>query len=77
VDGPGIILKAGGWATREVVVAFHPIHAKRFSTLERAEVQFLEYRLDVVASWPDCGRKRAAMNAISLRLQSFAAAPLS
>ena len=46
--------------------------AKRFITLEQAEVQFLVYRLDVVASWPDSGRKRAAMTAISLRLKSLA-----
>jgi hypothetical protein len=49
--------------------------AKRFLPLERAEVQFLEYRLDVVASWPDSGRKKAAMNAIYLRLKSFADIP--
>jgi hypothetical protein len=54
--------------------AHHPIDAmpKRFITLEQAEVQFLAYRLDVVASWPDSGRKRASMTAISLRLKSLA-----
>jgi hypothetical protein len=40
--------------------------------LVAAEVQFLTYRLDVVASWPDSGRKSAAMTAISLRLKSLA-----
>jgi hypothetical protein len=49
--------------------------AKPFLPLERAEVQFLEYRLDVVASWPDSGRKKAAMDAICLRLKSFAELP--
>jgi hypothetical protein len=40
--------------------------------LAAAEVQFLTYRLDVVASWPDSGRKRASMTAISLRLKNLA-----
>ena len=41
---------------------------------ERTEVQFLEYRLEVVASWPESGRKRAALEAIYLRLNGFAIA---
>jgi hypothetical protein len=51
-------------------VASHPIHAitKQFAGLERTEVEFLKYRLEVVAAWPDSGRKRAAIQAISLRL---------
>ncbi len=32
------------------------------------EIQFLEYRLDVVTSWPESGRKRAALEAIYFRL---------
>ena len=32
--------------------------------LDQTEVQFLEYRLEVVASWPESGRKRAALEAI-------------
>ncbi len=42
------------------------------SALAAAEVQFLTYRLDVIASWPDSGRKWASMTAISLRLKSLA-----
>jgi hypothetical protein len=45
------------------------------SALAAAEVQFLTYRLDVVASWPDSGRKRASLTAISLRLKSLAGIP--
>jgi hypothetical protein len=68
MDGRSIIERASlGYST------IRPMHvAKRFLPLERAEVQFLEYRLDVVASWPDSGRKKAAIDAICLRLKSFA-----
>jgi hypothetical protein len=71
MDGRSIVERASlGYPIR-------PAHVpKRFLALEQAEVQFLEYRLDVVASWPDSGRKKAAMNAIYLRLKSFADIPL-
>jgi hypothetical protein len=67
VDGRSIIERASsGYSTiRQMHVA------RPFLALERAEVQFLEYRLDVVASWTDSGRKKAAMDAICLRLKSF------
>jgi hypothetical protein len=42
---------------------------------EPTEIQFLKYRLEVVASWTACGRKKAAMEAILLRLSGTADAP--
>jgi hypothetical protein len=36
------------------------------------EVQFLNYRRDVVGYWPESGRKRAALEAIYFRLNGFA-----
>jgi len=41
-------------------------------TLETTEIQFLKYRLEVVASWPESGRKRAAIEAILSRLNGCA-----
>ena len=70
MDGRSIVERAGlGYPISPARVP------KRFPALERAEVQFLEYRLDVFASWPDSGRKKAAMEAIYLRLRSFADTP--
>jgi hypothetical protein len=42
-------------------------------TVMPTEIQFLKYRLEVVASWPDSGRKRAALEAISSRLKCLQA----
>jgi hypothetical protein len=36
--------------------------------LQQWEIRFLEYRLEVVASWPDSARKLATLEAILLRL---------
>ena len=36
--------------------------------LQQWEIRFLEYRLEVVASWPDSARKLATIEAILLRL---------
>ena len=36
--------------------------------LQQWEIKFLEYRLEVVASWPESGRKLATLEAIMLRL---------
>lgn len=36
--------------------------------IEEWEIRFLEYRLEVVGSWPDSARKVATMQAILLRL---------
>jgi len=80
VVGRGIVQKAGNWTPR--AGAHQPIHTtlqsaafKTLITLEPAEVQFLEYRLDVVTAWPECGRKRAALEAIYLRLNGYISIP--
>lgn len=44
---------------------------KALLALEPAEVQFLEYRLEVVTAWPEGGRKRAALEAIYLKLNGY------
>ena len=76
VDGPSIVQKAGNWTPR--AGAYQPIHTtpqpaafKAIVALEPAELQFLEYRLDVVTTWPECGRKRAALEAIYLKLNGY------
>ncbi|MGD0297722.1 MAG: hypothetical protein ABSE86_11445 [Bryobacteraceae bacterium] len=38
------------------------------------EIRFLEYRLEVVGSWPDSARKLATLEAIVLRLDSVRSA---
>jgi len=35
------------------------------------EIQFLQYRLDVVRSWPESGRKQTTLDAIRQRLAAF------
>ena len=44
------------------------IHANK--AIQQWEIRFLEYRLEVVASWPDSARKVATLEAIVLRLES-------
>jgi hypothetical protein len=60
---------------KPLVMSIHSLsihnNDKPLVMLERTEVQFLEYRLDVVASWPESGRKQAALEAIYLRLNGF------
>jgi hypothetical protein len=54
-------------------VGNHPIHAIARAVadaIHRADIRFLEYRLEVVASWPESSRKRAVMEGISLRLKA-------
>jgi hypothetical protein len=36
-----------------------------------SEIRFLEYRLEVVGSWPDSERKQALIDAISRRLRAL------
>jgi hypothetical protein len=38
--------------------------------LQEWDIRFLEYRLEVVGSWPDSARKVATLEAIVLRLDS-------
>jgi hypothetical protein len=78
VDGPSIVQKAGNWPPP--TGANQPIHTiqtnamslqanlKPLLMLGPAEIQFLEYRLDVVTTWPESGKKRAALEAIYFRL---------
>jgi hypothetical protein len=40
----------------------------KFQTVLEYEIRFLEYRLEVVQSWPDSDRRRATMEAILHRL---------
>lgn len=40
------------------------------SDLQQWDIRFLEYRLEVVGSWPDSARKLATIEAILLRLES-------
>lgn len=40
-------------------------------TIAQSEVRFLEYRLEVIAAWPESGRKRILMEAIALRLSAL------
>ena len=48
------------------------IHATR--ALQEWDIRFLEYRLEVVGSWPDSARKAATIEAIVLRLDSVRSA---
>ena len=72
MDGPSIVQKAGDWTPP--AGANQPIHAISRSLVMPGptEVQFLEYRREVVGSWPESGRKRAALEAIFFRLNGFA-----
>ena len=38
--------------------------------LQQWDIRFLEYRLEVVGSWPDSARKLATIEAIMLRLDA-------
>ena len=44
------------------------------SALQEWDIRFLEYRLEVVGSWPDSARKVATIEAIVLRLHSVRSA---
>ena len=87
MDGPSIVQKAGTWKTSAVAnhpihAKYQPANRKEANhkranhkpplALERTEVQFLIYRLEVVASWPESGRKLAAIEAILSRLNGCA-----
>jgi len=51
------------WQAR--LAAMRPIHSIE------SEIRFLEYRLAVVADWPDSGRRQAVIQATSLRLNTL------
>ncbi|HLK22292.1 MAG TPA: hypothetical protein VKT81_25270 [Bryobacteraceae bacterium] len=52
--------------SRNGLAGYRSIHTNR--ALHDWEIRFLEYRLEVVASWPESARKEATMQAIVLRL---------
>jgi hypothetical protein len=52
--------------SRNGLAGHRSIHANRM--LHDWEIRFLEYRLEVVASWPESARKDATLHAIVLRL---------
>ncbi|HEV8041162.1 MAG TPA: hypothetical protein VGP62_19975 [Bryobacteraceae bacterium] len=54
--------------SRNGLAGIRSIHAN--STLAEWDIRFLEYRLEVVGSWPDSARKLATLEAIVLRLDS-------
>ena len=45
-----------------------PLSVSLHTEVAQAETRFLEYRLEVIGSWPDSERKRTLMDAIVLRL---------
>ena len=71
VDGPRVM--ANG-ETR--VAGRRPIHANSngyHQSVYRKEIRFLEYRLEVIESWPDSGRKSALQTSVLLRIHSLEA----
>jgi hypothetical protein len=52
------------------------MECSHFHNADDREIRFLEYRLDVIDSWPDSPRKQAVAEAISRRLASIARAAL-
>jgi hypothetical protein len=55
-------------ASRNGLAGDRSIHAT--TALQEWDIRFLEYRLEVVGSWPDSARKAATLEAIVLRLDS-------
>jgi hypothetical protein len=66
VDGPAAA-KPAGLAARQASVAGHR-SIPPYILLPQSEVRFLEYRLEVVESWPDSTRKNAIIQGILMRL---------
>jgi hypothetical protein len=66
VDGP-----VGAKAMKLAALTNRPAGNRSIRTthmLESWEIRFLEYRLEVVRSWPDSPRKAATIHAILTRL---------
>jgi len=54
------------------VAGNRPIHANVDDdprTVWASEIRFLEYRLEVIRSWPDSARKRVALEGVIVRLR--------
>ena len=65
MDGPvgNIAPKLATWNNRQA-------DSRSIHTIwMRAEIQFLEYRLEVVRGWPESARKRATITGILSELQ--------
>src|ERR1700693_5531018 len=60
VGGPRAVTDLATWQTRAA--------AKRPTHSTQSEIRFLEYRLAVVETWPDSGRRKAVIKATVLRL---------
>lgn len=73
VDGPANRKKDTGGLGNQAS-AKRSIHAKLPATQIR-EIQFLEYRLDVIQSWPDSQRKQIMMQSIEERLAAIRSLP--
>lgn len=71
MDGPGgqIAPKLVPWKTRNAVN--RSIHANL--TCMQSEIYFLQYRLEVVNSWPESERKQATIAAILHQLERLRA----
>ena len=69
MDGPvGEAPKLATWKTRSA--GNRTIHAKLSSM--HSETPFLEYRLQVVSTWPESDRKRATIDAILSQMERSA-----
>jgi len=72
VDGPvGVSPKLA--TLKKGIADNRSIHASDSSkTWVQSEIQILEYRLEVVSSWPESERKRVTMRAIYSQLERHA-----
>jgi len=54
-----------------VIIAASPQNGQRQALfVPAAEIKFLQYRLEVVSSWPPSARKEATLDAILVRLST-------
>jgi len=74
VDGPANRKKGTGSLGNQAS-GKRSIHAK-LAAAQIREIQFLEYRLDVVRSWPESHRRQILMRAIEERLAVVRPLPL-
>jgi hypothetical protein len=72
VDGLAgkIVPRPADWKTR--IAVNRSIHAN--VTCMQSEIYFLQYRLEVVTSWPESDRKRATIAAILHQLERLTSA---
>ena len=74
VDGPvGVAPKLA--TLKKGIADNRSIHASESAmSWIQSEIQFLEYRLEVVSSWPESDRKRVTMQAIFSQLERYTGA---